>query len=556
VIGGNYAWREFYGDFGGYSAFGAGHNIANHQNEVRADLQDMKQHCIDVVRVWLFPDMASDGLTWQGNCISAVGGTIEQDIRAFSQAAADAGVRIMWTYLSFDGYKSASHQGLPSFRPTLAQSTIDDTCRQAFMSIFVDTITRYIRDDPNRAATYWATDLINEPDWAIEDPTNPAFPGQGWAQDPDLEHTPGAIDYPAMRLFLQQMAAAVRNTDPQACVTIGTAGKKWASAWEDIVDINTPHSYFWDQGYFPTEDGPAALGLTKPTYYGEYPHAGYPQNNGSLPGSAAGSLPRTHTAWLCESLEAGYRGAFGWAYKINDVGGWTAATMDEANNFGNAALKTLAALDIEPAQVQCGETVTAVVRPIGPKGTPRTPVTFDNTGSAGMFSGLVYDQTTCEYTGQYTAPPCTGGGTSIVSLSARDELNNPASGTLSVLDDDTGGGTAGPICQAGASATVITGAGTGCTQTVITSGCVDNPSDCCPIATPDADNPACPDRGDFIKYTLSGCESCGGYTYGYGEGSKPPVTIGGGRLCIGPLADDSPYCVNLSCQSAPANAAC
>lgn len=553
IVGGNYAWREFYGDFGGYSAFGGGRNIANHVAEVTADLQDMKAHCIDVVRVWLFPDMASDGLTWNGNCLTSTGGTIQQDIEAFSQAAATAGVRIMWTYLSFDGYKSAAHQGLPSFRPTLAQSTIDPVCRQSFMSNFVVPISQFIRDDPNRAATYWASDLMNEPDWAIDDPTNPAFPGQGWAQDPDLEHTPGAIEYPDMLLFLEQMAAFVKNTDPQACITIGTAGKKWASAWEPVVDINTPHSYSWDQAYFPTDAGPGALGLTKPSYYGEYPHDGYPQTTGQFPGSTAGSLPKTHTEWLCEAMAAGYRGAFGWAYKISDIGGWTEATMDEANNFAQDTVKQLAALDIEPAVVACGSTVDVVVRPINPKGTPRAPVSFMNTGTSGLFSGLVYDQAACEYRGQYTAPACNNGGASIVSLTAQDDAGNIASGTLTVDDSGTN---SGQVCQGGASADVTTGDGSGCVQTVVSLACLDDPEGCCPDAIPDADNPTCPDRGDFMRYTLTGCANCGGYGHYYGDGVKPPVTIGGGRLCIGPLSGDEPYCVALYCKGNPQQAVC
>jgi len=81
---------------------------------------------------------------------------------------------------------------------------------------------------------------------------------------------------------------------------------------------------------------------------------------------------------------------------------------------------------------------------------------------------------------------------------------------------------------------------------------------CCPQVIPDADNPECPERGAVYKYSITGCEDCGDFHYEYGDGyQQPRVQIGGGRMCIGPLADRSPWCVELMCKvNAPDVAPC
>jgi len=100
---------------------------------------------------------------------------------------------------------------------------------------------------------------------------------------------------------------------------------------------------------------------------------------------------------------------------------------------------------------------------------------------------------------------------------------------------------------------------TGCNP-VVSENCTNGPivtvatgdgfvEGCCPQVIPDADNPECPERGAVYKYSITGCEDCGDFHYEYGDGyQQPRVQIGGGRMCIGPLADRSPWCVELMCK--------
>ena len=495
IMGANYSWSEFYSDLGGYAAF-ATQGVATRQAELEAAFCDMKQNgCVDVVRFWLYPDLASDGLTHTGNCIDSVGGTTQADICAISAAAAACGVKIMWTYFSFDGFKPYEDKGLPDFRPTLTDSVIDANCRADMMQNLVGPITQMIVNCPDYAATYHSTDLFNEPDWVIDD-ANPAFPSQPFTDfDTECE---GPRTFDEMYQFLSDMADTVRANDPNACITIGTAAKKWASAWEPLVDFNSPHSYAFDQAFFPADQPFSNWGLSKPTLIGEYPPVGYAA--GGFPGAVAGSLPKTHPQWLMELCQSGYSGAFAWAYTVDQDnptnGGYTAATIAEQNTFATEQVKKVDRLEIAPSNVECGESAIVSIKSLNACGTH---VSSNISVATGTLTNTTFDPVNCCYVGTYTAPACPANTS--VTFSATDEDGNNASGHISV-----GNVVTGPDCIDGSPISVVVGseAEEGCT--VISCGsCSCVPTR--PIFISDVEWPCAP-LGAFLQWRIEGCD-CG-----------------------------------------------
>lgn len=558
-VAANYAWEEFYADIGGYSGFVNGGARTN-KAAIKAGFCDMKQNgCVDIVRFWLFPDLASDGITFNGNCVTGVGGTIADDICAITEAAQECGVRIMWTYLSFDGWDSWEEKGLASYRPTLYDSIKDATCRQSFMDNLVKPITDLIKACPGYSATYHSTDLFNEPDWGIVD-TNPVLQGQDWTtvdfNNYNFDDNP--LSYSQMYTFLDEMADAVRERDSNACITIGTASKKWASAWQPIVDFNSPHSYGFDQAYFPIDQPPSAWGLTKPSFIGEYPASGYNQATATFPGSVPGALPKSHTQWLSDAVQSGWLGAFAWAYTVdNDTGavngGYNSTTRAEAKIWAEANVKSVDRIELNPSSIDCGTSQQVSFQAVSVLGEP-----VDVNGiviNAGTLTNVLYDADTCTYTATYTAPSCPD--TVVAVMSATDDVGNLAQGTIAVNGETV------QTCSSGCSVGVTVGVDSPCTDFSFSITCIDDTTSCsCKPTMTQLTNydESCPPIGASLIYQVTGCDcsdstQCCKYAgWRFTEGKPVPswvtndsVCLESGILTVGPIKGVGKIPIDLEC---------
>ena len=537
-IASNYAWNNFGLDIGGGAA-----GAAANQAKICADFQDLADHCVEILRVWMYPDLRSPGINFDANdCVTSVGGTTTADIQAIAQCAANAGIKLQWTIAAHNAFDSDAAQGVT--RPKLYPSVLDATCRQMFMDNLVGPVVQTIVSDPNYAATFHSYDLFNEPDWAIQD-ANAANPSQPW-NDYDTDFDQGPLTFAEMYTFLSDMADKVRSTDPNACVTIGTAGMKWASAWEPLVDINSPHQYNWSEAYFPTTSPPSTYGLSKPTFIGEYPPLGYA--TGNFPGST-GTLPLTQTEWLCQTVEGGYAGAFSWAY--TDVAFASNASYDEALVFANDNVKSIVSVRVEPDSFTCGTSTPVTLYPESAKGQPIDVAIGTIQASQGQLSGLVYDSANCRYTGTYTSPSCPSNINA--SLTATDADGNVGAGVVRVGDtvvlEDCTDGTpvsvlVGSACVSGS---VIVDCG----------GCVCTPDT--PILISDVEWDCLP-LGGYMTYQIGGCDcgcddalkQCGpmGWYYKYKPSwvEDETVCLESGILTIGPKKGRLAPKIGLACS--------
>lgn len=418
--GGNYAWNNFGLDIGGGQA-----GFAANSQTICADLQEMADHCVDIVRVWLYPDFRSPGLQFDANeCVTGITGTTQADILAFSQCAANAGIKIMWNILAHNANDTDAEQGVA--RPKLRNSVINANCLDQFMTNLVNPIVSIIVNDANYANTFHSYDLFNEPEWMVDD-ANPVNVNQPFNEYHTAQMGSGnSVSYNQMYNFLDRMAQETRLVDPNACITIGSAGKKWGTAWEPIVDFNSPHSYNWDEAYFPSTSGPAAYNYTKPTMIGEFPPNGMAANANFI-GQVPGALPINQTDLLCNWAENGYFSALAWSFGDN-VFNWRGQNMDDGLAFQNAEVKRGRFIRTDPLTIECGETLNMTLMSVSNKNqhVPMDDSTL--TVSDGTINSVTFNPNTCTYMMNITAPPCPA-NTNLV-FTAEDENGNPMTGEL------------------------------------------------------------------------------------------------------------------------------
>lgn len=300
MLGTNYAWRNFGGDFGGIAAWGQS-GVAEDSAAVRTELTEMKAAGVNVIRWWMFPELWTEAITFDAtDAPESIGGTLVADVQEALRLADATDTYIMFTPFSFDG-----------FRPTRTESGIytrgitpmvtDATLRERLLTNLIAPVARAVESSPYRSRMI-AWDMINEPEWAMTGPNS--YGGEDFTPDPALV----PVSHAQMETFLNEMAAVLR-ANSSALITVGSAAIKWGSAWTHTdVDFYSLHYYDWVYQWFPYQTVTlASAGLTdKPVVMGEFPNAGL---------SAIGGHPaRTITELVGDLWDAGYAGAQSWAY--------------------------------------------------------------------------------------------------------------------------------------------------------------------------------------------------------------------------------------------------
>lgn len=305
MYGINYAWHDFGSDFGGQSAWNV-KGISGKRDRVLAALQDMRANGVDVVRWWIYPRIYGDqvAIDGQGNP-TGLGGTSQQDILAALELAEQAGVNVMFTLFSFDGFYKTSHSRPDNISTVVSLGPIvaDQARRARLIENVVRPVAKAVASSPNeRRMLAW--DVINEPEWAMTGPSQ-------YGGDPAFEGDESKFDL----VTHAQMEALVKETvdvlhqETDAPVSVGSAAIKWGQAWtRSGVDFYQVHMYGWVNDYWPYHKPLSEIGPTdKPTVMGEFPI-----NMEKMTDDDGSSV--TYEELVAELYAIGYAGALSWSY--------------------------------------------------------------------------------------------------------------------------------------------------------------------------------------------------------------------------------------------------
>jgi hypothetical protein len=307
LTGVNYAWKTWVADFGGVAAWGET-GVAANQAAITTDLQDMKNHGVDVIRWWMLQQLAGDAVQFDsGGTPTGTGGTLVADIQAALDLAAQIGVHYNFTIFSFDDFApngTSSGATLHGLKPI-----VTDTAKRAALMNVIKTVARTVESSLHRdRVVSW--DVINEPEWVISDSDpygDPAF-------SPNAKYE--AISFAQMETFLTDTVTTLHQNS-SAPVTVGGAAIKWAHAFSHVgLDYYTFHMYDWVNQYYPYDQSLASYGVTdKPSVMGEFPLDGLAAVNGKA------AVPLS--TMLGTLLSIGYAGAMPWAVDDTCCGSWS-----------------------------------------------------------------------------------------------------------------------------------------------------------------------------------------------------------------------------------------
>lgn len=293
VLGVNYAWYHFAGDFGGIPAY-AQHGVAQTAPAIDKELADMKANGSNVIRWWVFADLRGGGITFSpDNTPSGLGPTVKADLLKALELAEKNDVYLMLVMFSFDAFKPTRMDSGANIR-SIAPIITDKVKRKALIEKVIKPLVKIGESSPyKKRLMTW--ELINEPEWAIAGASlhgDPAFECQNSVYD--------CVTHKQMETWLSDLTKVVRK-ESKALISVGGAAIKWKMAWSKLdLDFHQFHMYDWVDNYFPYTNSPKQWGLTdKPILMGEYPLAG---------------IPRANAAKLMNSwYDNGYAGAMGWA---------------------------------------------------------------------------------------------------------------------------------------------------------------------------------------------------------------------------------------------------
>lgn len=307
IYGVNYAWSQgnFARDFGGVAAWGGG-GVKQNKPQRLAELQDMKDHGVSVVRWWVFPALWGDGVAKadDGTPLGLTDRAVE-DLEAALDIARQVDILIQPTLFSFDNFGKDKDIGPYVKHFSMAPLLADSERRALLINNVVLPFVRAVSASPN-ADRVMSWDVINEPEWALMDIdpySDPAF---------DPHPALDCVAFADMEAFVQKAVAVIRHEHP-APVTVGGAAVKWAKAWSNCdLDFYTFHLYDWVNEHYPHDRTPASYGITdKPAVIGEFPLRG---------------LRDVPYETLVTNLHVnGWAGAMGWA--VTD-GPWQEAKHD------------------------------------------------------------------------------------------------------------------------------------------------------------------------------------------------------------------------------------
>lgn len=299
MVGVNYPWRHYGGDFG-TTVWGGRTGVATAPAGIADDFAAMAAHGVEVARWFVFADarggIAVDGAGWPAGLTP---GTLD-DLDAALAIAAVAGVRLV--PVLFDHTLA--------FRATTAAGVrvgghghwLGDPEGQSRLleRVVAPVVTRYgpegLRADLGRAIEAW--DLLNEPDWIVAE----LSPGR---------QVEWPIPFDVLAAWVREAAALVHQQASR--VTVGGARLRFAGWWDDPrlgLDFLQAHAYYDPVHDFDLLATPhRALGLTRPLLIGECAAHGDPAD-------PRRQRPPVDVRGLAAAARrGGYLGAWPWSWR-------------------------------------------------------------------------------------------------------------------------------------------------------------------------------------------------------------------------------------------------
>ena len=261
----------------------------------QAEIAEMRQNGVSVIRWWMFPEFRTEALQFDANDNpTGLGGTAIADVEKALEIAEQEDVYLMLCIFSFDNFRPTRDE-FGIHMVGITPMVTDATKRGMLLENVVRPIARAVEASPySHRVIAW--DVINEPEWAMT----------GTSPYGDEDYTPNgeldAVTHAEMETFVSEIIAVLRQ-ESSALITVGAAAFKWANAWKNLdQDFYQFHMYSWVNDWWPYTNTPSHYGLDdKPLVMGEFPM-----------GDLAAGIPYSDV--ILSWYQNGYAGALSWQY--------------------------------------------------------------------------------------------------------------------------------------------------------------------------------------------------------------------------------------------------
>ena len=307
IVGVNYPWNAFGGDFG----TGAWGDLTD-MPTVATDFAAFHTQGVRVVRWWFFADGRFCPV-WNANGTAAgLNNKFLSDLDQVLSICATNNVYLIPSLVNSWGmFSPAADQGGGVIAGGHTGIVTNSTIRQSFLDNAVLPILQHVAASPNKKYIY-AWEIANEPEAQIAGGYNGAsfFTGPAQFALSDFQN------------FVQTVAAYIHTNAPGSLVTLGSAMPIWTPLWIGLgLDFHQAHYYDWmdfngaGSGLTPVANITKADGiiLDAPCIIGEYASAGTEETYG-LNDNAV------HSArWYMDQIYArGYSGNIVWSKNAGD----------------------------------------------------------------------------------------------------------------------------------------------------------------------------------------------------------------------------------------------